>query len=107
MSRRQVVAAAVIVIGLLIGGLAWYVLGGEVEAFEQEFARYCGTMHCVGVGNGLDALILSIEALDLPRGSDILVMIMTAAFGATGSAPAAQCDAAVATDGSSDRVLLI
>lgn len=51
----------------------WYVLGQEVNAFEAEFAQYVGAKHCVGVANGLDALILSIEALDLPRGSDILV----------------------------------
>lgn len=51
----------------------WYVLGQEVSAFEAEFAAYVGARHCIGVANGLDALILSIEALDLPRGSDILV----------------------------------
>lgn len=51
----------------------WYVLGQEVSAFEAEFASYVGAKHCVGVANGLDALILSIEALDLPQGSDILV----------------------------------
>ena len=51
----------------------WYVLGQEVAAFEQEFAQYLGVKHCIGVANGLDALILSIEALDLPRGSEILV----------------------------------
>lgn len=51
----------------------WYVLGQEVSAFESEFARYLGVKHCIGVANGLDALILAIEALDLPKGSDILV----------------------------------
>lgn len=51
----------------------WYVLGQEVSAFETEFAAYVGAKHCIGVANGLDALILSIEALDLPKGSDILV----------------------------------
>jgi dTDP-4-amino-4,6-dideoxygalactose transaminase len=51
----------------------WYVLGQEVQAFEQEFAGYVGARHCVGVASGLDALILSIEALDLPAGSDVLV----------------------------------
>jgi dTDP-4-amino-4,6-dideoxygalactose transaminase len=51
----------------------WYVLGQEVAGFEAEFARYVGAKHCIGVANGLDALILSIEALDLPKGSDILV----------------------------------
>jgi dTDP-4-amino-4,6-dideoxygalactose transaminase len=51
----------------------WYVLGQEVSAFEEKFANYVGAKHCIGVANGLDALILSIEALDLPEGSDILV----------------------------------
>ena len=51
----------------------WYVLGQEVSAFEAEFAEYVGATHCIGVANGLDALILSIDALDLPKGSDILV----------------------------------
>lgn len=51
----------------------WYVLGQEVLAFETEFAAFIGAKHCVGVANGLDALILSIEALDLPKGSDIMV----------------------------------
>jgi dTDP-4-amino-4,6-dideoxygalactose transaminase len=51
----------------------WYVLGCEVTDFETEFAAYVGSKHCIGVANGLDALILSIEALDLPKPSDILV----------------------------------
>ena len=51
----------------------WYILGQEVSAFESEFAQYVGAKHCVGVANGLDALILSIEALNLPKDSDILV----------------------------------
>ncbi len=55
----------------------WYVLGQEVSAFEAEFAQYLGAKHCVGVANGLDALILAIEALDLPRGSEILVAANT------------------------------
>ena len=51
----------------------WYVLGQEVSAFESEFAQYVGAKHCIGVANGLDALILAIEALNLPKGSDVLV----------------------------------
>ncbi len=51
----------------------WYVMGQEVKAFEEEFASYTGSRHCIGVANGLDALILSIEALDLAPGSEILV----------------------------------
>lgn len=51
----------------------WYVLGEEVKAFEQEFAAFVGTNYCVGVASGLDALIISLECLGLPKGSDVLV----------------------------------
>ena len=51
----------------------WYVLGTEVERFEDEFAKYCGAKYCVGVGNGLDALTLSIKAYSFPKGSEIIV----------------------------------
>ena len=40
----------------------WYIKGKQVEEFEKEFAKYCGTKYCIGVGNGLDALILVIRA---------------------------------------------
>lgn len=40
----------------------WYIKGRELELFEKEFATYCGVKHCIGVANGLDALILIIEA---------------------------------------------
>jgi len=40
----------------------WYILGKEVEAFENDFAQYCGTKHCIGVASGLDALILILQA---------------------------------------------
>ncbi|MDF2529249.1 MAG: aminotransferase, partial [Gammaproteobacteria bacterium] len=51
----------------------WFILGQSVAQFEQEFAQYCGAKHCVGVANGLDALILSLIALDLPAGSEVIV----------------------------------
>ena len=51
----------------------WYVLGQKVEQFEQAFASYCQVKHCIGVANGLDALILAIKALNLPAGSEIIV----------------------------------
>ena len=51
----------------------WFILGQQVEKFEQEFSAYVGANYCVGVGNGLDALTLSIKALDLPRDAEILV----------------------------------
>ena len=40
----------------------WYVLGNEVKQFETDFAAYCGTKYCIGVGNGLDALVLIFKA---------------------------------------------
>ncbi|MDW7748694.1 DegT/DnrJ/EryC1/StrS family aminotransferase [Halomonas sp.] len=51
----------------------WYVLGPEVEAFEAEFADYCGVDHCVGVANGLDALILALRALEVGPGDEVIV----------------------------------
>lgn len=51
----------------------WYVLGQEVQAFETEFAQYVGGKYCVGVANGLDALAISLKALELPEGSEVLV----------------------------------
>lgn len=51
----------------------WYVLGEQVRAFEQEWAAYCGTAHAVGVASGLDALTLSLMALELPPQSEVLV----------------------------------
>lgn len=55
----------------------WYVLGKEVSAFEAGFASYCGTKYCIGVGNGLDALVLIfkgyIELGMLQKGDEVLV----------------------------------
>jgi len=51
----------------------WYVLGREVEAFEAEFAEYCGAAHCVGVGNGLEALHLVLHACGVGRGDEVIV----------------------------------
>jgi dTDP-4-amino-4,6-dideoxygalactose transaminase len=51
----------------------WFVLGEELAAFEREFAAYCGTRHCVGVGNGLDALHLTLRALRVGAGDEVIV----------------------------------
>ena len=55
----------------------WYILGNEVEEFERNFAHYCGTKFCIGVGNGLDALTLIlkgyIELGKLQKGDEVLV----------------------------------
>jgi len=51
----------------------WYILGPEVEAFEAEWAKYCGAAHAVGLANGLDALILALRALDIGAGDEVIV----------------------------------
>jgi dTDP-4-amino-4,6-dideoxygalactose transaminase len=55
----------------------WYIQGSQVKAFEQEFADYCGTKHCIGVANGLDALILILRAYKelgkLKEGDEVIV----------------------------------
>ena len=51
----------------------WFVLGPEVQAFEAAYASYCGTAHCVGVGNGLEALELALRACDIGAGDDVIV----------------------------------
>ena len=55
----------------------WYILGNEVKTFEADFANYCGTKHCIGVGNGLDALVLIFKAYiqlgKLQKGDEVIV----------------------------------
>ncbi|MCB1507178.1 MAG: DegT/DnrJ/EryC1/StrS family aminotransferase [Hyphomicrobiaceae bacterium] len=51
----------------------WYILGPEVDAFEAEWAAYCGADHAVGVANGLDALTLALQALDVGPGDEVIV----------------------------------
>ncbi|MEI7831701.1 MAG: DegT/DnrJ/EryC1/StrS family aminotransferase [bacterium] len=51
----------------------WYILGQEVSLFEGEFAAYCGSKYCVGVGNGLDALYLILRALNIGPGDEVIV----------------------------------
>ena len=46
----------------------WYILGQEVEAFEDEFAAYCETRHCIGIGNGLEALHLILRGYGIGPG---------------------------------------
>jgi dTDP-4-amino-4,6-dideoxygalactose transaminase len=51
----------------------WYILGEEIEAFEADFAAYCSVKHCIGVGNGLDALHLILRAMDIGPGAEVIV----------------------------------
>jgi dTDP-4-amino-4,6-dideoxygalactose transaminase len=52
---------------------AWYILGKEVEAFEQEYAQYCGSKYCIGVANGLEALHLLLRAYGIGVGDEVIV----------------------------------
>lgn len=55
----------------------WFIMGQALERFEQSFAAFCGVKHCIGVGNGLDALILTLDAWrelgKLQQGDEVLV----------------------------------
>lgn len=69
-----------------------YVLGQEVEAFEREFAEYCGTKFCVGVANGTDALELGLRAVEVEPGQEVITvanagMYATTAILAIGARP--------------------
>lgn len=71
---------------------SWYITGKEDERFEKAFADYCGAKHCIGVGNGLDALTLSLKAMGIGEGDEVIVpsntYIATAlAVTYTGAAP--------------------
>lgn len=52
---------------------SWYIEGLEDETFEKDFAEYCGSDYCVGVGNGLDALMLTLKALRISEGDEVIV----------------------------------
>lgn len=52
---------------------SWYIEGNEGKAFEEAFAEYCETRYCVGCGNGMDALMLSLKALKISAGDEVLV----------------------------------
>lgn len=59
----------------------WFILGDEVQSFETNFANYCGTKYCIGVGNGLDALVLIfkgyIQLGKLQKGDEVIVLANT------------------------------
>lgn len=52
---------------------SWYIGGVEDETFEKAFAKYCGTEYCIGVGNGLDALMMVLKALGIGKGDEVIV----------------------------------
>lgn len=51
----------------------WYILGEEVDSFEEQYAAYCGAKYCVSVANGLDALYLALLALGVGNGDEVIV----------------------------------
>ena len=66
--KREIDAA---LLGVADSG--WFLLGGALKAFEEQFARYVGAKHCVGVANGLDALQLSLLAMGIGDGDEVIV----------------------------------
>ncbi|WFD11387.1 DegT/DnrJ/EryC1/StrS family aminotransferase [Tepidibacter hydrothermalis] len=51
----------------------WFILGENVEKFEQEFANYCGAKYAIGCGNGLDALYLILRGYDIGEGDEVII----------------------------------
>ncbi|OCW96328.1 DegT/DnrJ/EryC1/StrS aminotransferase family protein [Alishewanella sp. HH-ZS] len=74
--REELVDAAARVIDS-----GWYIMGSELKAFETEYSEYCGTKHCIGVANGLDALVLVLRAWKelgkLNDGDEVIVQANT------------------------------
>ena len=66
---------------VLVGGR--YILGPEVEAFEREFAEYCGVAHAVGVGSGTEALHIVLAAMEIGPGDEVITTAHTAVATAT------------------------
>jgi dTDP-4-amino-4,6-dideoxygalactose transaminase len=58
---------------LRVAASGWYIGGPECDAFEEAYADYCDARHCVGVGNGLDALHLALRAMDIGPGDEVIV----------------------------------
>lgn len=54
---------------------SWYIEGKEDEAFEKAFADFCHVNYCVGTGNGLDALMLALKALDIHAGDEVICAV--------------------------------
>src|SRR5690606_28348611 len=75
---RELGAAAMAVIDS-----GYYVLGPNVQAFEQAFARWCGVRDCIGVANGTDALELGLRSMGIASGSVVAVAANAAMYGTT------------------------
>lgn len=70
--------AAMLVAAKRVLDSGWYVLGKEVEKFEREWSLVCGVAHGVGVGNGMDAIEISLRSLDIGQGDEVITTPMTA-----------------------------
>lgn len=55
----------------------WFIQGKECEKFEKEFADYCGVKHSIGCGNGLDAIMLALRAMDIGEGDEVIIPSFT------------------------------
>lgn len=51
----------------------WFVLGSGVQNFEQQYAAFCDSKYCVGVANGLDAMVLALKSFDFPENAEVIV----------------------------------
>lgn len=60
----------------------WFILGPELEAFEQEFATACGGSHAVGVGTGTDAIAIALRAVGIGPGDEVITSPLSATFSA-------------------------
>ncbi|MCC6652923.1 MAG: DegT/DnrJ/EryC1/StrS family aminotransferase [Candidatus Eisenbacteria bacterium] len=81
-----------------------FILGEEAEAFEAEFASFVGTSHCIGVGNGTDALTLALQALGIGSGDEVITVSLT--FIATAEAISALGAIPVFVDVAPDTLLM-
>src|SRR4249920_855128 len=61
----------------------WYILGAEVEAFEDAFAAYCGTSHCIAVASGTDALQLALRGLAIGHGAEVMTVANAGGYATT------------------------
>jgi dTDP-4-amino-4,6-dideoxygalactose transaminase len=78
--RDDAAAVAAAIARVVASG--WFVLGPEVEAFESEFAAASGARHCVGVGTGTDAITLTLRALGIGPGDEVITSPLSAAYSA-------------------------
>jgi dTDP-4-amino-4,6-dideoxygalactose transaminase len=81
-----------------------FILGEAVARFEREWADYCGTSHCVGVGDGTEAIELALRGLEIGAGSEVIVPAST--FIATAAAVVAAGATPVFTDVDPDSLLI-